>query len=107
MSEFQVYPTEYLVLPKYGEVEEFNLFRHGLVVKRKGKFSLCFGIYVHKAPELCYNKQINSFEIEPQPSDRTDKYLETHRFGTAEEAIKVAKTIYKEAKFKEVPHAYC
>lgn len=35
----------------------------------------------------CLSKKYKEFEVEPQPSSRTDEYLKDHRFDSAEEAL--------------------
>ena len=94
MSEPNAYPIEYVVTENI--TEPFDEFNPSLIVKRKEYKKQSWAIYPYYLDKHCYNQKTKRFDWEPQPSDRTEGYLKTHRFETAEEAIEVAKKIIKE-----------
>ena len=94
MSEPKVYPSEYWVTNDISEPSDISSAT--LIVKRKGKAPLMWSISPLRYPEVCYDNEANNFDWEPLPSNRTNEYLKTHRFETAEEAIEIAKKIIEE-----------
>lgn len=91
MSKPKAYPSGYIITENIDL--QFNEFNPTLIVKLKNHSPQSWAIYPYNMEEHCYNKKTCRFDWEPQPSNRTDRYLKAHRFDTAEEAIEAAKRI--------------